>query len=207
MVELAAASQGVVAVKKIGILASHRGTNFQAIIDACHAGRLHAEPVVVISNNSNAVVLQRATRAGIPTAHLSGATHPNPDDLDRAILDTLQRYEVDWVVTAGYMKKLGPRTLAAYDGRIVNIHPSLLPKYGGRGMYGLNVHKAVIDAGDEETGITVHRVDGEYDAGPIVAQTRIPVRPDDTPESLAARVLEHEHEFLIETLVELIDDR
>lgn len=190
----------------LGILASHRGTNFQAIIDACQCGRLKARPGVAISNNSAAVALERAQAAGIPTAHLSSRTHPDPDDLDAAILETLQQHNVDIVVTVGYMKKLGPRTLAAYANRIINIHPSLLPKYGGKGMYGMNVHRAVIDAGDSETGISIHRLDADYDTGPVIAQCRIPVHPDDTPESLAERVLEREHEFLVETLDAFIEE-
>jgi len=192
-------------MRRIGILASHRGTNFQAIIDACEQGVLDAIPAVAISNNSAAIALQRACKAGIPTFHLSSATHPDPGALDRAILDTLGKFEVDLVVTAGYMKKLGPMTLAAYRQRIVNIHPSLLPRHGGKGMYGLNVHRSVIESGDKETGITIHYVDSDYDAGPVVAQRRIEVLPDDTPESLSARVLEHEHTFLIETLAGILE--
>ena len=192
-------------MKKIGILASHEGTNFQAIIDACERGTLDARPVVAISNNSNAPALTRACKAGIATAHISSATHPDPDDLDRAILETFKRFDVDLVVTAGYMKKLGPRVLVEYRRRIVNIHPSLLPRHGGKGMYGLNVHRAVIECGDRETGITVHYVDDEYDTGPVVAQQRLPVLANDTPESLAARVLEHEHDFLVEVLAKLIE--
>ena len=191
-------------MKKLGILASHQGTNFQAIIDACRQGRLNAEPVIAISNNSDAAALARACRAGIATAHLSGATHADPDELDTAILDTLISHEVDLVVTAGYMKKLGPRTLGHFRRRIVNVHPSLLPRHGGKGMFGLNVHKSVIASGDSETGITIHYVDAEYDSGPIIDQVRIPVLPDDSPESLAARVLEMEHLFLIETLSRLV---
>ena len=193
-------------MKKLGILASHQGTNFQAIIDACKDGRLRAIPVVAISNNSDSMALVRASRAGIATAHLSSATHPDPDALDAAILQTLEAHEVDLVVTAGYMKKLGPRTLATYRRRIVNVHPSLLPRHGGKGMFGINVHKSVIASGDRETGITIHYVDDDYDAGPVIARLKLPVLPNDTPESLAARVLEHEHEFLVETLGLLIED-
>ncbi len=189
----------------LGILASHRGTNFQAIIDACEQGALNAKPVIAISNNSDAMALTRARRAGIATAHLSGRTHPAPDDLDLAILNELMTHHVDLVVTVGYMKKLGAQTLAHYEGRIVNIHPSLLPAYGGRGMYGLHVHEQVIANGDEETGITIHYVDGEYDTGDIIRQVRIPVAADDTPESLSLKVLENEHPFLIATLQQLVD--
>ncbi len=192
-------------MKRLGILASHRGTNFQAIIDACKEGRLDAEPVVAISNNSKSVALCRAREAGIATVHLSNATHPGCDKLDNAILDALLGHQVDLVITAGYMKKLGPRTLAHYSGRIINVHPSLLPKYGGKGMFGLNVHEAVINSGDKETGISIHWIDGDYDTGPVISQQVIAVLPDDTPETLAKRVLASEHQLLIETLANLLE--
>lgn len=191
---------------RLGILASHRGTNFQAIIDACRDGRLDARPVVAISNNSDAYALERARTAGIPTVHLSSVTHPDAEKLDSAMVDVLREHEVDLLVLAGYMKKLGPKTLNEFEGRIINIHPALLPRHGGQGMYGMNVHRSVIESGDSETGITVHWVTEDYDTGPIIAQRRIPVLPDDTPESLSERVLAQEHEFLIETLENIITD-
>ncbi len=192
-------------MKRLGILASHRGTNFQAIVDACHDGRLQADVVVAISNNSRSIALQRARQAGIDTAHLSNITHTNPDHLDQAILEQLLRHGVDLVITAGYMKQLGPKTLLRYAGRLLNIHPSLLPKYGGKGMYGKHVHQAVIDADDTETGITIHWVEGDYDTGPIIAQHTIPVLENDTPESLSERILTIEHELLITTLSGLLE--
>lgn len=191
-------------MKHLGILASHRGTNLGAIVSACKAGRIAATPSIAISNNSDAVALSRAREAGIATAHLSSRTHPDPAALDEAILNTLLAHDVDFVVTAGYMKKLGPLTLAAFKGRIVNVHPALLPRHGGKGMYGLKVHEAVLQSGDTETGITIHYVDGDYDTGPIIAQKKIAVLPGDTPESLAKRVLAEEHELLIETLAGLL---
>ncbi len=192
-------------MKRLGILASHRGTNFQAIIDACRNGQLSARPVVAISNNSKSVALQRARDAGIETAHLSNRTHPDPDELDHAILDCLTDHDIDIVITAGYMKRLGQRTLGHYAGRILNIHPALLPKYGGRGMYGMNVHRAVIESGDTQTGVTIHWIEGDYDTGPVIAQRTISVREDDSPESLASRVLELEHTLLIKTLSDLLE--
>lgn len=184
----------------LGVLASHGGTNLQAIIDSCLSGAIDAEVRVVISNNSRSMALERARRAGIPTAHLSGATHPNPDSLDEAIAETLQRHGVQVVALAGYMKMLGPRTLHAYRNRILNIHPALLPKFGGQGMYGERVHRAVLESGDTVSGVTVHLVDEEYDRGPIVAQAEVPVLPGDTPDTLAARVLEQEHVLYPETI-------
>jgi len=185
---------------KLGFLASHHGSNVQAVVDACRAGRLTATPCVVISNNGESEALARARRQGIARYHLSGVTHPAPGQLDAAIVDALSRHGVELVVLAGYMKKLGPSTLARYHGRVLNIHPALLPRFGGPGMYGRHVHEAVLAAGERETGITIHLVDGEYDHGPILAQCRVDVRDGDTAASLAERVLAREHAFLVETL-------
>ena len=188
----------------LGFLASGRGTNMQVIIDACREGRLQASPVIVISNNAGSGALERANREGIVTCHLSSATHPDLTQLDRTMTDTLLSHHVDLVILAGYMKKIGYQMLDAFRGRIINIHPSLLPKYGGTGMYGLKVHAAVIAAGETETGVTVHVVDRDYDQGPILAQRVIPVETGDTPESLAARVLDTEHAIYVETLCKLV---
>ena len=184
----------------LGVLASHGGTNLQAIIDSCRSGAIDAEVRVVISNNSRSLALERARRANIPASHLSGGTHPAPDLLDETITETLQSYDVQVVALAGYMKMLGPRTLDAYRNRILNVHPALLPKFGGRGMYGERVHEAVLASGDRVSGVTVHLVDEEYDHGPVVAQTEVPVLPGDTPDTLAARVLEQEHILYPETI-------
>ncbi len=184
----------------IGALASGGGTNLQAIIDAIADGRLDAEIRVVISNNSRSLALKRARAAGIPTAHLSGATHPDPDALDAAIADELANRGVELVALAGYMKKLGPRALARFRNRVVNVHPALLPKYGGRGMRGVRVHEAVLAAGERETGVTVHLANGEYDSGATIAQERVPVHAGDSPDTLAARVLEREHALYPRTL-------
>jgi phosphoribosylglycinamide formyltransferase 1 len=188
----------------IGFLASHGGSNMQAIIDACKSGKLKATPAVVISNNSDSGAITRAKTEGIPYYYLSGKTHPGPGELDEAILNAFLRHQVDIVVLAGYMKKLGPKTLAHFRGRILNIHPALLPKFGGEGMYGIHVHEAVIAAGEKESGVTIHFVDEQYDTGKILAQTRVPVMPGDTPETLAARVLEQEHILYAETLQRIV---
>lgn len=185
---------------KIGVLASHGGSNLQAIIDACEQGKLDAEVRVVISNNPDSTALRRAAKHAIPHFYRSGKTHPDPAALDAEIARLLQEHEVDLVVLAGYMKKVGAVTLRRFAGRILNIHPALLPKYGGTGMYGLRVHEAVLEAGDTTTGVTIHVVDEEYDRGPVVAQCKVPVLPAETPERLAERVLEREHAFYVETL-------
>lgn len=132
--------------------------------------------------------------------HLSSKAYPEEDRLDRAILDELLERGVNLIALAGYMKKLGPETLRAFAGRIVNVHPSLLPRHGGKSMYGKLVHEAVLAAGDRETGVTVHGVDAEYDEGPILAQRRVGVLPNDTVETLAERVLALEHDLYVETL-------
>jgi phosphoribosylglycinamide formyltransferase-1 len=188
----------------IGFLASHNGSNMQAIIDACKAGALEASDVVVISNNASSGALTRAKKEGVPCFQLNGKTHPNPEELDQAIRDVMQEHAVDVIILAGYMKKLGPKTLSHFAGRILNIHPSLLPKFSGKGMYGMHVHEAVIASGETESGVSIHLVDAEYDKGPIIAQARVPVEPGDTPETLAARILEKEHTFFAETLQRIV---
>jgi phosphoribosylglycinamide formyltransferase 1 len=189
---------------RLGILASHGGSNMQAIIDATKQGVLPAEVVVVISNNAGSMAATRAATEGIAFRHLSGVTHPAPEDLDAEIGRVLAEAGVDLVVLAGYMKKVGPQTIDRFPGRIVNIHPALLPKFGGVGMYGMHVHRAVLDAGDEVTGVTVHLVDQEYDRGPIVAQCEVKVLEGDDADTLAARVLEREHAFYVETLCRIV---
>ncbi len=170
----------------------------QSIIDACNAGRLEAIPAVVISNNSSSGAMERAAREGIPHYHISGKTHP--DGEDEAIARILAENDVNLVILAGYMKKLGPVTLHEFGGRILNIHPALLPKFGGQGMYGKYVHQAVLEAGEKVSGPTVHVVNEDYDRGRILAQTEVPVLPDDTVETLAARVLSEEHKIYPATI-------
>jgi phosphoribosylglycinamide formyltransferase-1 len=188
---------------RLGFLASHGGTNLQAVLDACASGELSATPAVLVTNNRGAHCITRAQAAGVAVHVLNGVTHPEPDDLDAAMLEALRSSGCEWIVLAGYMKKIGPRVLEAFAGRMINIHPALLPRHGGQGMFGMNVHRAVIAAGDAVSGATVHLVDGEYDEGPVLAQAEVPVLPGDTPETLAARVLETEHRLLVATLCDL----
>ena len=172
----------------------------QAIIDACHEGRLHAEVRVVISNNSRSGALERARTHGIPAHHLSGATHPDPSDLDAAVLERLTGHDVDVVALAGYMKRMGPLVLSHYKGRLLNTHPALLPKFGGQGMYGDRVHEAVLASRDKVSGATVHLVEGDYDTGPVISQVEVPVLATDTLETLRERVQEAEREHYVQAL-------
>jgi phosphoribosylglycinamide formyltransferase-1 len=155
-------------------------------------GRISA----VISNNSGAYALERARNAGIAAYHISGKKFPEKERFVNEILQTLENHKVNLIVLAGYMKLLPVEVVRKYRNRILNIHPALLPKYGGKGMYGMNVHKAVLESGDRISGATVHFVDEIFDHGVILIQRTVPIAPDDDPESLAAKVLEVEHKIL-----------
>jgi len=190
---------------RLGILASHEGTTLQAVLDAVANGSLSAGVPVVISNNGESGALRRARAAGLLAVHLSSVTHPSPEQLDQAILETLTNARADVVLLAGYMKRLGPKVLQEYRGRIVNTHPALLPRFGGKGMYGDRVHQAVLASGDAETGVSLHLVDAEYDTGLVLAQCRVPVLPGDSVAELSARVRAREKEFLVEMLAKMAE--
>ena len=189
----------------IAVFASHGGSDLQAIIDGCKNNKIDARVAAVISNNGDSLALQRARDEEIPAYHLSAKKFGSEEILAEKILSVLSEYNVDMIFLAGYMRMLHASVLEKYDNRIFNIHPALLPKFGGKGMYGINVHNAVIEAGETETGVTIHRVNAEYDSGEIVAQTKVPVMENDTPETLAARVLEREHEFLVEVISDIVN--
>ncbi|HIU26351.1 MAG TPA: phosphoribosylglycinamide formyltransferase [Candidatus Copromorpha excrementigallinarum] len=181
---------------KVAVLVSGGGTNLQALIDKIREGRLEEAKIVkVISSRPDAFALERARKAGIDTAVAA-----EQDE----VLKELKASGADIVVLAGYMKVLPPEIIESYRNRIINIHPSLIPKYCGKGFYGMRVHRAVIEAGEKESGATVHYVDEGVDTGKIILQRRVPVIEGDTPETLAARVLETEHEILAEGLKEVI---
>jgi phosphoribosylglycinamide formyltransferase 1 len=174
---------------RIAVVISGRGSNLEALHDALKSGAA-AKIVVVLSDRRDAGGLERARHWGIPTEVL-----PNPSDA-AVWIALLRRYSVDLVVLAGYVKLVPANVIAAYRGRIVNVHPALLPAFGGKGMYGRRVHEAVLASGAPETGATVHLVDEAYDHGATLAQARVPILPGDTPELLAQRVLEMEHRLL-----------
>jgi phosphoribosylglycinamide formyltransferase-1 len=181
----------------LGFLASHGGSAARHLVEACRAGDLNATPVALVSNNSRSPALAWARDAGLTTAHLSSAKYPDPDDLDAAILDVLVGAGADTLVLSGYMREIGPRVLAHFAGRLVNIHPSLLPRHGGRGMYGDRVHESVLASGDTESGATVHLVTAGIDEGPILAQARVPVHPGDDLANLKARVQATEGDLML----------
>ncbi|MCD6532398.1 phosphoribosylglycinamide formyltransferase [bacterium] len=184
----------------LAVFVSGSGTNLQAIIDAVAGGKLAADVKLVLSSRQDAFALQRAEKHGIPAVYLSSKEFDSREKFVRAMLETLRRHQVDFIALAGYMRRVPPEVVQKFKNRITNIHPALLPAFGGKGMYGIRVHRAVIEYGCKVTGVTVHLVDEEYDRGPIVAQRCVPVLDDDTPESLAARVLEVEHQLYPEVL-------
>lgn len=185
----------------IAVLGSGRGSNFNAILHAVEEGKIPGARIcLVISNNSVAGILDIARDHGLPAVHLSQKRFSTEDAFVDALLSMLREHGVNLIVLAGYMKHLHARVIQAYRNRIINIHPALLPKYGGVGMYGMHVHEAVIAAGEKVSGATVHVVDEEYDHGPIILQKSIHVAADDTPESLAEKVLRIEHEIYSEAL-------
>ena len=174
---------------RIAVAISGRGSNLEALHQALEGGAA-AKIVLVMSDRADAGGLERARQWGLSTEVL-----PNPSD-DTLWLALLRRYEVDLLVLAGYVKLVPANVIAAYRGRIVNVHPALLPAFGGKGMYGRRVHEAVLASGARESGATVHLVDEAYDHGATLAQARVPVFPGDTPELLAQRVLQLEHRLL-----------
>ena len=184
----------------VGILASHQGTNFQYIADACASGILDGNVAVLICNNSEAPVMKRAASMHIPVCHLSKSTFSETSALDAAICERLTSYQTQLVVLAGYMKKIGPRVLNEFAGRIINVHPSLLPRHGGQGYFGRRVHEAVIAAGDSETGATVHHVTEKYDKGRQIRQEKVTVAKKDTVDSIEKKVRLVERRLLLETI-------
>ncbi|MBV1905556.1 MAG: phosphoribosylglycinamide formyltransferase [Pseudomonadales bacterium] len=188
---------------RLAILSSHEGSLLQLVMDACAAKQLPASVELVISNNSTSRAYARARDMGVDTLHLSKNTHPDADLLDQAMLSALISHGVTLVLLAGYMRRIGPATLAHYKGRIINTHPSLLPKFGGQGFYGRHVHEAVLAAGESVTGASVHWVTNEYDEGAVIAQTSVPVLPEDNALNIEDRVKAVERDLLLDTLSKL----
>ncbi len=188
-------------MKKLVFFASGAGSNFQSVIDAIKDNKISATISGLITDNSEAGALERAKKNQIPTAvipYIKGRHFASKID------KKLREWNPDLIVLAGYLKKIPDSVVETYKDQIINIHPSLLPKYGGKGFYGQNVHKAVIKKSDTISGCTVHFVNSDYDRGPIIKQKEVPVYPDDTPEILRKRVLKEEHKLLPEVIKQLI---
>lgn len=173
----------------------------RAILDAIARGVLPAEARLVVSNNRSAAALEVASARGVPKLHLP--TQGDPDAADAALAQAMEAAGVEWIVLSGYLRRLGPRTLAAYRDRILNIHPGPIPGFGGEGMYGRRVHEAVVAAGVSASAITIHLVDEEYDHGAVLAVREVALAPDETADSLEARITALEPEVFVETLQRL----
>lgn len=167
------------------------------------SGMIKAEICGLIASKPDIGAIHRAYKAGIPTSVIS----PSSDAFEKNLENQLDKWQPDLIILAGYLAKVPANILQKYTGRIINIHPSLLPKYGGAGYYGLRVHRAVLEAGDTESGCTVHIVTDEYDQGPVLAQKKVPVKPGDSPEELAERVLKEEHKLLPKVVSQILNDK
>jgi len=181
-------------LKKIAVFVSGSGSNLQAIIDACESGYISKGKIeIVFSNKEDAYGLQRAKKHNIKTLFLSPDDFKTREEYDKVVATKMNELNIDLICLAGYMRILTPVFLDTFKGKIMNIHPALLPEFGGKGMYGIYVHEAVLKAGKKESGCTVHFVDYGTDTGPVILQRKVPVLDGDTPEILQKRVLKQEH--------------
>lgn len=190
-------------MKRIAIFASGGGSDMQSVVDGCESGFINGKVVAVVTNKDGIGALDRAKKHGIESRVYKLADYKDAEDRDRAIIDYLVQKDVELVVLAGYLAIVTPSLVDKYRGKIINIHPSLIPKFCGKGMYGLKVHTAVIAAGEKESGATVHFVDEGADTGEIIAQVKVPVLEGDTPQTLQERVLEQEHILLPSVVAKL----
>ena len=184
----------------LAVMASHEGTSLQTVIDYLSLKATQCRLALVISNNRKSRALARAEKANIPTRHISTLTHGSRSLADQAIAKTLIDESIDWLLLLGYMKPVTAPILDALPKRVINVHPSLLPKFGGKGFYGRFVHKAVLDSGDTVTGATLHHVSEIYDRGQVISQKEVPVKRQDEIEVLETRVKKAERALLREFL-------
>lgn len=189
------------------VLASGAGSTFAALADAAKQKTIDCEIIALVVSKSECGAIGEAKKRNITVRIVDPATFRNKDLAAQSLQETLKSLGPNWIVLAGYTQLLSAELVSEFKGRIVNTHPSLLPKYGGKGMYGMRVHEAVLNHHEKETGVTVHIVTEEYDEGPIVAQKKVAVRPDDTPHTLAKRVQEIEKELYVESLRALFSNR
>lgn len=189
----------------ICVFASGSGTNFRALIEAKKSGIIKSDISLLITNNSDCGAVQIALENNIPYYHISRKAYPDCSDTGYAeiFLEKLDAHKIDFIALAGYMKMIDSRIIRKFHNRIVNIHPALLPLFGGKGMYGMNVHIAVIESGAKESGVTIHYVNEEYDKGKIILQEKVAVEPGDTAESLQKKVLKLEHRCYAEAIRKL----
>lgn len=188
--------------KRIVVLISGNGSNLQAAIDACEANKINGEVVAVISNKPDVYGLERATNHKIPAEVVNHKTYDSREEYDAQLQLDIDKHQPDLVVLAGFMRILTPQFVEHYQGRMINIHPSLLPKYQG-----LNTHQRAIDAGDDVHGVSVHFVTAELDGGPVILQAKVPIFPEDTADDLAARVHQQEHRIYPMVINWFCDDR
>ncbi len=191
----------------IGVLASGGGSNMQAVMDRIADGAIYGRIILLISDNLRAYALQRASQAGIACEVMLLSDYPSRAVYSQAVAERLQQYAVELVLLSGFMRVMTPELIAPYRGRIMNIHPSLIPSFCGPGYYGHHVHEAVLCYGAKVSGCTVHFVEEEVDGGPIILQRVVPVLEDDTPDCLAARVLLEEHQAFPEAVRLYCDGR
>jgi phosphoribosylglycinamide formyltransferase-1 len=192
---------------RVAVFISGHGTGLQALIDATKSGKLSARIALVVSSNSDAYGLERAKNEDIPAIVHIAKQFPSPESAAESLQGELRAHRVDYIALAGYLKMMPLMIIKAFPNRVVNIHPALLPKYGGKGFYGHKVHEAVIAAHEKESGATVHLVDEIYDHGKILEQVRVPVLQNDTPDSLAERILIEEHKLYPQALEKLIQGK
>lgn len=179
---------------RCAVFASGGGSNFQALLDRKQSGDLHVDFVLMVGNNSTATAFDRARKHNIPSVHLAPSHFSSSAEYQKRLLDLLDEYRIELIILAGYMKMLPTEVVHRYRNRIVNIHPGLLPAFGGKGMYGSHVHQAVLDFGAKVTGVTVHFVNEDYDQGPVICQVTVKVDDKDDCKALAERVLKVEHD-------------
>ena len=192
---------------RIAVFCSGNGSNFKALFYATRNKQLAAEIVLCLSNRAQCGAMEFAEQNGIATLHISEKQFASFDEFAATMVERLKEHQIDIILLAGYMRKVPDAVVAAFPDRMLNIHPALLPKFGGEGMYGMYVHSAVLEAGESESGATVHFVNEEYDKGKILLQRRVPVLAGDTPEILAARVLACEHQLYPDALEKLLAEQ
>ncbi len=192
---------------RIAVFASGNGTNLQAIIDASTKGDLPAEISLVVSNKADSYALKRANKHNIPAFYISSGDFDNRDNFVNSMKSKLEEERIDFIALAGYMRKIPPEIVTQFQHRITNIHPALLPSFGGKGMYCLRVHRTVLEYGCKVSGVTIHLVDNIFDHGPIIAQQCVQVLENDTPETLAERIMIQEHILYPKVLKWFAEDR